>query len=237
MGEGSGIVLSFKKRRPEFTVGGDFRFYPGMNVVLGPSGCGKTTMLRVMSGLERADEGYMRCCGEVFFDTARNTFLPPQKRKLGFVFQEHNLLPHLNVRENIEFALRKSNGGRISAEEFIKRFHLEGLERKYPNQLSGGQRQRVAIIRALAYNPRALLMDEPFSSLDFRIKLGIIEFLKELKLKIPVVIVTHDPVEAFLLGERVILMERGSKVAEGGRDLVKEYFSGIEDLIVSYSSS
>ncbi len=230
------ITLKFKKRRGKLIVGDWFEFGIGMNVILGPSGCGKTTTLRIMSGLEKADEGEMRYCEEVFFDTEKGIFLPPQRRRLGLVFQEENLLPHMTVRENVEFALRKANGEGIGADEFIERFGLKGLENRYPNELSAGQKQRVAIIRALAYRPRALLMDEPFSSLDFKRKIDIIEFLRSLELSIPVIIVTHDPIEAFLLGEKVILMEEGRKVAEGGRELVSDYFSGIEEIIRSYSS-
>ncbi len=231
-----GIVLKFKKRFPSILVEGEFTFEKGFNVILGPSGCGKTTTLRVMCGLEKPDEGFMKCCDEVFFDTERGIFLPPQRRKLGIVFQEDNLLPNLTVRGNIEFALKKAGAGRVSVRELMRRFGMEGLEDKRVSELSGGQRQRVAIIRALAYNPRALLMDEPFSSLDFRRKLRIIEFLKSLNLSIPVVLVTHDPFEASLLANKVFLMEEGKKVAEGGRELIEEYFSEIADLLKIHSS-
>ncbi|NPA41823.1 MAG: ATP-binding cassette domain-containing protein [Aquificae bacterium] len=231
-----GIVLKFQKRFPSILVEGEFTFEEGFNVILGPSGCGKTTTLRVMCGLEKPDEGFMKCCDEVFFDTREGIFLPPQRRKLGIVFQEDNLLPNLSVRGNIEFALRKAGAGRVSVRELMRRFGMEGLEDKRVSELSGGQRQRVAIIRALAYNPRALLMDEPFSSLDFRRKLRIIEFLKSLNLSIPVVLVTHDPFEASLLANKVFLMEGGKKVAEGGRELIEEYFSEIADLLKIHSS-
>ncbi len=227
---GGQIVLRFLKRFPGFEVRAEFEFGRGFNVILGPSGCGKTTTLRVMCGLERADEGYMRCCEEVFFDTEEGIFLPPQRRRLGIVFQEDNLLPHLNVRENVEFATRKAKNGKRSAEELMERFGLKGMEDKKPHELSGGQRQRVAIVRAIAYNPRALLMDEPFSSLDFKRKIDIIAFLKELDLNIPVVFVTHDPFDAYLLAGRVFVMEEGRKVAEGGRELVEEYFSEVLSL-------
>ena len=219
------ITLSFRKDFPGFSVEADFSFGVGFNVILGASGCGKTTTLRVMCGLERPERGFMRCCEETFFDTERGIFLPPQERRLGIVFQEDNLLPHLNVKENVEFACRKARGERLPVKELLERFGLKGLERKRVNELSGGERQRVAIIRALAYNPRALLMDEPFSSLDFRRKVDIINFLKSMELDIPVVMVTHDPLETFLLADRVFLMERGKKVAEGGREIAEEYFS------------
>jgi len=222
-----GIELRFVKRYGSITVEGDFFFKRGINVILGPSGCGKTTTLKVMCGLEKADRGFMRCCGEVFFDTEKDIFLPPQKRRVGIVFQEDNLLPHLTVGGNIEFATRKTGSKEIDVGKLLKRFGLGGLENKYPSELSGGERQRVAIIRALAYEPRILLMDEPFSSLDMRIKLSIMGFIKSLELNIPVVIVTHDPIEASLLADRVFLMESGKKVMEGGKELVEGYFSDV----------
>ncbi len=231
-----GIELSFSKSFGDFEIDVRFEFVRGINVILGPSGCGKTTTLRVMCGLERADRGYMRCCSEVFFDTDKGIFLPPQRRRMGIVFQEENLLPHLTVIQNVEFALRKSSR-RSDAKELLRRFGLEGLEDKYPHELSGGQRQRVAIVRAIAYGPRALLMDEPFSSLDFRRKLSIIEFIKSLDLNVPVVVVTHDPLETLLLADRVFLMEGGRKVAEGGRELVTEYFSGVAEILDAHFSS
>jgi len=222
---GTQIVLRFRKSFPGFSVEAEFEFGIGFNVILGPSGCGKTTTLRVMCGLEKAEEGFMRCCEETFFDTDRGVFLPPQKRGLGIVFQEDNLLPHMDVRENIEFAYRKAKGEKVSVEELLERFGLKGFEHKRVRELSGGERQRVAIVRALAYNPRALLMDEPFSSLDFRRKVDIINFLKSMELKIPVIVVTHDPLETLLLADRVFLMEKGRKISEGGRELAEEYFS------------
>ncbi len=234
---GDQIVLSFVKRFPGFEVRADFEFRRGFNVILGPSGCGKTTTLRIMCGLEKADEGFMRCCGTLFFDTQRGIFLPPQKRRLGIVFQEDNLLPHLNVRENIEFATRKAEKGGNFPESLIERFGLKGMEHKKPDQLSGGQRQRVAIIRALAYNPRAILMDEPFSYLDFRTKMNVMNLLKEIELNIPILFVTHDPFEAYLLADRVFIMEGGRKIAEGGKELVEEYFSEILNLSHIHSLS
>ncbi len=231
---GKGIELSFLKSYGTFSVEAEFSFGIGINVILGPSGCGKTTTLRVMCGLERPEKGFMRCCNEIFFDTGKGIFLPPQKRRIGIVFQEDNLLPRLTVRENIEFAAKKS-GRRFEVEDLIERFGIGKLQNRYPAELSGGERQRVAIIRAIAYGPRALLMDEPFASLDFKRKLGIIEFIRELRLQIPIVIVTHDPLEALLLADRVFLMDEGRKVAEGGKELVREYFRGVEEIVNSPS--
>ncbi len=226
---GEGIELNFTKSYGSFKVEAEFSFEVGVNIILGPSGCGKTTTLRVMAGLERPEAGFMRCCGEIFFDTEKNVFLPPQKRRVGIVFQENNLLPHLTVRGNVEFALRKSRR-RIDLEAILERFGIHQLQNRYPHELSGGERQRVAIVRAIAYEPRALLMDEPFAGLDFKRKFDVIEFIKGLELSMPVVIVTHDPFEAMLLADRVFVMEGGRKVAEGDKELVKEFFSPLPEV-------
>jgi len=217
------IVLDFTKRLGSFTVEGRLQLKKGFNVLLGPSGCGKTTTLRVMCGLEKPERGYMECCGEVFMDTERGVFLPPQRRRLGVVFQEPSLFPHMTVKENLLFALKKAQGSPPSLEELLETFRLKGLEERYPRQLSGGQRQRVALARLLAYDPKALLMDEPFSSLDFKTKLELMELLKEVNLSKPVLFITHDPFEALYLGERFFLMKEGKVVAEGGREVVEGY--------------
>ncbi len=217
------IYLKFVKRFPTITVEGEFKFIRGFNVILGHSGCGKTTTLKVMCGLIKPDKGYMVCCEELFIDTENGVFLPPQKRNIGVVFQEHNLFPHMSVKENIDFAIKKAKKPAFSSEELLERFGLIDLKDKYPHELSGGQKQRVAILRALAYNPRAILMDEPFSSLDFHTKLSIMEFVREMNFDRPVVIITHDPFEALYIGERFFLMENGRKIGEGGREVVKEY--------------
>ncbi|HIQ49257.1 MAG TPA: ATP-binding cassette domain-containing protein [Aquifex aeolicus] len=217
------IFLFLKKSFPGITIEGVFEFIKGFNIILGPSGCGKTTTLRVMCGLERPEEGFMKCCEEVFFDTEKGIFLPPQKRRLGVVFQQHNLFPHMTVRENIEFALKKARNPQFTVKELLERFNLKGYENKYPHELSGGQRQRVAIIRSLVYNPRAVLMDEPFSSLDFKTKVEVMDFVKSVQFGKPVVIITHDPFEALYLGEKFFLMHKGKKIDEGGKEIVKEY--------------
>ncbi|AAC07231.1 ATP-binding cassette domain-containing protein [Aquifex aeolicus] len=217
------IFLSFKKSFKNITIEGKFTFEKGFNVILGPSGAGKSTVIKVMCGIEKPDEGFMKCCDEVFFDTKKGVFLPPQKRRLGVVFQSHNLFPHMTVRENIEFALKKAKEPQFTVEELLEKFNLKGHENKYPGELSGGQRQRVAVIRAIVFNPRAVLMDEPFSSLDFKTKLSIMEFIKSVHIEKPVIIVTHDLFEALYLGQKFFLMDNGKKVKEGGKEVLKEY--------------
>ncbi|NPB07254.1 MAG: ATP-binding cassette domain-containing protein [Aquificae bacterium] len=216
------IKLRFLKRFPGATVGGYFEFYEGFNVLLGPSGCGKTTTVRVACGLERPDEGFMECCGKTYFDLSKGLFLPPQKRRLGLVFQEPRLFPHMTVEQNVRFAFNKS-GRRGGLEELLKAFGLWELKDRYPDELSGGQKQRVALARALAYGPKALFLDEPFSSLDFASKLELMQLIKERVRGLTVVFVTHDPFEALFLGEHFTLMRDGRPVERGGKEVVSRY--------------
>ncbi len=216
------IEVSFTQRYPKIKIEVSLSLQRGFNFILGPSGCGKTTVIKTVSGLLKPDEGLVKCCDEVFLDTRKGIFLPPQRRRIGVVFQEHGLLPHLKVRENLSFAIGKVRQVRFRPEELLERFGLKGLENRYPDELSGGQKQRVAVVMALAFNPRALLMDEPFSSLDVDTKLEIIEFLKELELNIPVLVVSHDPVEALLLADRVFIMKEGRIIRQGGKEVLGE---------------
>ena len=199
----------------------------GFNIILGPSGCGKTTTLRIISGLERADRGFLYCCGRVLFDTEKNIFIPPQKRRVALVFQDNNLLPHLTVRENIEFALKKSDNP-LDLNRMAEKFGIKEIMNRFPHQISGGEKQRVALLRGIISNPDILLMDEPFSSLDFDTKYSIMRMLKEeTDFDIPVIIVTHDPVEAYFLGERVFFMKDGRITEEGNRETINKKFKDL----------
>ncbi len=216
------IEVDFFKAYPQMSIEAKFTFERGFNFIVGPSGCGKSTTLSVVAGLIKPERGLVRCCEEVFLDTDKGIFLPPQKRRIGVVFQEHTLMPHLTVEGNIRFALGKVKDRKIDADEIVDRFGLRGLENRYPHELSGGQKQRVAVLMALAFEPRALLMDEPFSSLDFDTKMEIMEFLKSLHADIPIVIVSHDPLEAITLADRVYVMREGKVVASGGKDILRD---------------
>ncbi len=225
------IKIHAIKKLGEFNLDAYFEFPSGYSVVLGPSGSGKTTLLRIMAGLDKSDGGFMEYDGLYLFD--EGIFVPPQKRELAIVFQEENLLPHLNVEQNIRFALK----GRCVSEEEIAEafeyFRINGLLKKYPEELSGGERQRVAIARAFLRKPRYILMDEPFSSLDFSVKFEIIDVLKEkFKTDIPVILVTHDPLEALTLGSKFFILDRGRKVDEGGKEVVKDYFGSYIDRLI-----
>jgi len=181
--------------------------------LLGPSGCGKTTLLRIIAGMESAD------CGQVLFAGEEATHLHARDRKVGFVFQHYALFRHMSVFENVAFGLRvkprKLRPGepeiRRRVAELLQLVQLDWLADRYPSQLSGGQRQRIALARALAVEPRVLLLDEPFGALDTKVRKELRRWLRRLhdELHISSVFVTHDQEEALEVADRVVVMNRG----------------------------
>jgi sulfate transport system ATP-binding protein len=182
--------------------------------LLGPSGCGKTTLLRIIAGLESADEGRILFAGE---DT---TDVHVRERQVGFVFQHYALFRHMTVFENIAFGLRiKPRGLRPSSAQIktrvtdlLKRVQMESMADRYPSQLSGGQRQRIALARALAVEPKVLLLDEPFGALDAKVRRQLRRWLRRLhdELEVTSIFVTHDQEEALEVADRVVLMNQGA---------------------------
>lgn len=182
-------------------------------VLFGPSGSGKTTLFKCISGITEPDSGKITVGRKVYFDIDRKINLLIQKRNLGYVFQNNTLFPHMNVRKNIECGLK---GWEKEAKEervmkMLSLFSIEELETRYPSQLSGGQKQRVALARTLAPRPELLLLDEPFSALDKKIRTELIEKIKSLqdKLRIPLLFITHNLEEAFMLADRILILEGG----------------------------
>src|SRR5712671_6868213 len=189
--------------------------------LLGPSGSGKTTLLRAIAGLDHPDTGRITLGNQTLFDPENGAQVPAERRNLGLVFQSYALWPHRTVFENIAYGLRLR---RVPSSEVQKRVSaalghmgLEGMAARLPHQLSGGQQQRVAIARAIAYNPQLLLLDEPLSNLDAKLREEARVWLRELidRLQISAVCVTHDQVEAMALADRVILLDRGRVEQEG----------------------
>ena len=178
-----------------------------LKVLIGPSGAGKTTVVRIIAGLERPDEGYISCYGETWIDTKKGIFLPPRKRRLGFVFQDYRLFPHLTVYQNVAFAAQD----RKDVEDLLRLFGIWNVRDSKPDRISGGERQRCAICQNLARKPRVLLLDEPFSALDLENRRRLRRELKALKekLSIPIIHVTHDLNEALYLGDEVLSMVEG----------------------------
>lgn len=183
--------------------------------LLGPSGCGKTTTLRMIAGLETPTEGEIIIDGATVFSAERSINVPPNKRNVGFLFQNYALWPHMTVYQNIAFGLEnlKWDKRRIREriDELLKMLKIEEFEKRYPSELSGGQQQRVAIARTLAPNPKVLFMDEPLSNLDAKLRTEMRTELKRLHMDTgsTFVYVTHDQLEAMTLSSKICLMEKG----------------------------
>ncbi|HEX5839810.1 MAG TPA: ABC transporter ATP-binding protein [Anaerolineales bacterium] len=179
--------------------------------LVGPSGCGKTTTLRIIAGLERPDSGVVRLNDRVV--ASESVFVPPEKRGVGMVFQDHALFPHLTVSENIAFGLRGQSAEQVkkTVGEMLHLVGLLPLAKRYPHALSGGERQRVALARALAPRPVLVLMDEPFSSLDADLRMEMREHVRHIlkSMQATVVFVTHDQDEALYMGDRLAVLSNG----------------------------
>lgn len=189
--------------------------------VLGPNGAGKTTVLRVFAGLLGLQSGVVRLGDRTLDEPKRDVFVEPQQRRLGVVFQDHRLFPHLRVLDNVAFGPRargtQTRDARAAAHDWLRRLDLGDLAHRHPRQLSGGQAQRVALARALACDPDALLLDEPLAALDVQTRAEVQGELHEHLGAFggPTVLVTHDPIEALLLAQRIVVLERGRVVQEG----------------------
>jgi ABC-type Fe3+/spermidine/putrescine transport system ATPase subunit len=183
--------------------------------LLGPSGCGKTTMLRMVAGLETPDSGIIRFGERTVNDASRGLMIPPDKRDIGMVFQSYAVWPHMTVGENVAFPLRARGKSRREIGERVSKalelVGLTGMEKRPAPNLSGGQQQRVALARALVFEPRILLLDEPFSNLDAKLREQMRFELKNLqrRLNIALLFVTHDQIEALSVSQRIAIMNRG----------------------------
>ncbi|MGE5322197.1 MAG: ATP-binding cassette domain-containing protein [Actinomycetota bacterium] len=199
-----------------FGVDVEFTATPGVTVIFGPSGSGKTTILQCIAGLLQPDEGLISIGGERLFDSAANVNCPAQQRRIGYVFQDLALFPHMTAAENIAFGIRV-NGSRKTemVRNILERFSVTHAAEHRPGEISGGERQRVALARALVTEPRLLLLDEPFSALDDTLKTDIIGDLKQwlAQHQIPVLLVTHDRTESEALAGRILALKEGTVIA------------------------
>jgi iron(III) transport system ATP-binding protein len=183
--------------------------------LLGPSGCGKTTTLQAIAGFIAPDAGSIRCGSDVLVDVDRRVSVPTEQRDLGMVFQSYAVWPHMSVGENVAFPLRVRGIGkaerRARVREMLALVELDDMSERYPHELSGGQRQRVALARALVYSPRLLLLDEPFSNLDAKLRERARSWLRHLhhQLGLTTLFVTHDQDEALAMSDRILVMDRG----------------------------
>lgn len=215
----NGLRIHARMMHDAFKVEVNGVFKPeGVTVILGGSGAGKSSLLRLIAGLDVPQDGLVTANGEVWSDTQKNIFLPPQKRSVGFMFQDYALFEHMTVGANIGYGLKGARAERKrEANVWAERMHLCGLEDRLPDTLSGGQRQRVALARALAPNPKVLLMDEPFSAIDAHLKKTLLEDLRTTiqNVKRTTLMVTHNVDEARTLADTIGVMANGRLVRLG----------------------
>jgi molybdate transport system ATP-binding protein len=192
-----------------------------ITAIIGPNGAGKTTLLRALAGLVLPDAGRVALGATVFDDVAAGEHLPTERRRVGMVFQNHRLFPNLTARENIAFGPRvrkmNRNNARTLADDWLRRFDLEGSGGRLPRELSAGQAQRVALARALASSPALVLLDEPLSALDAATRISMRADLREhlRELTVPTVLVTHDIADAAAIADEIVVMESGRITQRG----------------------
>ncbi len=217
----SRLEVAIRKQLDGFTLDVQWSAGDGVAALFGPSGAGKTLTLQCLAGLVRPDAGRIVMGGEVLFDSETGVDVPPQRRRLGYVFQGYALFPHLTVRSNVGFGLRGRDRAerRRREDEVLARLGLEALADRYPRELSGGQRQRVALGRALAPDPALLLLDEPLSALDLPLRQALRDDLRGILADwgIAAVLVTHDLTEAYRLGDHIVVYEEGRVIQAAPR--------------------
>ncbi len=190
--------------------------------LLGPSGCGKTTCLRILAGLETHEEGVIKIDGKAISDPSQKIDTPPEKRQMGMVFQSYAVWPHMNVFENVAFPLKIANVPReeiqAKVDAILEVVELQQLKLRNPHELSGGQQQRVALARGLVMKPKALLLDEPLSNLDTKLREKMRQDIKKIQhnLKLTMLYVTHDQHEARSMSDIVVVMNKG-RIVQSGR--------------------
>jgi molybdate transport system ATP-binding protein len=225
-GEVDGIMLTARIRKEQrgaraslFVLDVSIEVPPGITILFGPSGAGKSTLLDCLAGLSSPDEGRIAAGDDLLFDHSRAISLPPQKRRIAYVFQTLALFPHLTAEENVAYGLQalREEGRRSRVKEILEAFRIEKLSKQKPGEISGGERQRVALARSLVTDPRVLLLDEPLTGLDAELKAAIVDDLRAWNTAkaIPVLYVTHNREEVDALGDRVIALDHGEVVIAG----------------------
>ncbi|MBI1910482.1 MAG: ABC transporter ATP-binding protein [Deltaproteobacteria bacterium] len=216
-------MLNFrlKKRIEDFALDVELSVNEELMVLFGPSGAGKTQILRMLSGIIKPDEGNIAIGAEPLFDSKANINVPIRQRQIGYVFQDYALFPHMTVFENIAYGINlKEPLLTQKVNELLGVMRLNGLEQRYPHELSGGQKQRTALARTLAAEPRLLLLDEPFSALDYQVREKLRADLLNIHRMFPIttILVTHDLEEAFMLGKRIAVINNGRIEQVGTRE-------------------
>lgn len=213
-----GLALSIQKKLGDFSLNMDFESDARRIGILGPSGCGKSMTLKCVAGIERPDSGRIALDGRILFDSSARINRRPQKRNVGYMFQNYALFPTMTVAQNIAAGLRlRGEKKEERVREMLERFRLESLEKHYPMELSGGQQQRVALARIMAYKPELILLDEPFSALDQHLKERLQHEMMELleDYRGQVIMVSHSRDEVYRFGEELLILDQGSVLAHG----------------------
>ena len=214
------LKVKLAKRRDGFALDAQFNApTPGVVALFGRSGCGKTTAINIISGLLDADSAYVELDGDVLTDTSERISIPPEQRRIGYVFQDGRLFPHMSVLRNLQYGLKRTraSGVAITLDQIVALLGLDHLLQRKPYQLSGGERQRTALGRALLSQPALLLLDEPLAALDVARREEVLPYLERLRdnLSIPMVYVSHQFDEVLQLATHVVLMDAGQVVAQG----------------------
>lgn len=212
------------KKLAGITIDVQLAFSQGILVLFGPSGAGKTTILNCLAGLQKPDSGHISLEDKVFFSSSDAIDIPARNRRIGYVFQDYALFPHMTVKDNALYGIpsrcKKDKGYRMSVLDVMDMLKITHLQERYPGQISGGEKQRVALARALMVEPDLLLLDEPLSALDYSTRKNLQEELKQLQRiwRIPFVLVTHSRKEMHALADEVLFLDRGRQTGLLGTD-------------------
>jgi molybdate transport system ATP-binding protein len=214
------LDVSIRKKQGEFIL--DICFLTpknGVTALFGNSGAGKTSVINMIAGLVRPDEGHIASNGRVLFDSEKRIDISPEKRRIGYIFQDGRLFPHLSVRSNLVYGMKLIPRSKrfVQFDQVVDLLGMESLLDRRPAKLSGGEKQRVAIGRALLASPSLLLMDEPLASLDSSRKAEVLPFIGGIcrKFKLPILYVSHSPDEVISLADNLVLMDSGRVIASG----------------------
>jgi len=211
------LVARLGARVGELTIDVDLNTAGGTLVLVGPNGAGKTSLLSLLLGALPAERGRLSIGDTLLFDSEQGVDLPVERRRIGYVPQDHALFPQLTVRDNLAFAVQSASAPMHRVDGALRDFGLEALAHRRPRSLSGGEKQRVALARALSVDPRALLLDEPLAALDVPARAEVRAFLAQTLRDrgLPSIVVTHDPTDALALGQRVAVLEAGRVSQQG----------------------